>query len=108
MEGCCGARVYVDGTGNAIGGSVNMKNMETVIKDEISRVSALVPATNVDQSQQAAALAELKTAMPADGETALQWAERNCSWFQATPARIHTADFFARVAAAGEADFANS
>lgn len=80
--------------------------LHTAIGAELNRVMGLPEAaTIVRRASRAAAIQELHSAMPRRGETPVQWAKRNAVWFQCPASVEYSADFFAKVEKAGEADF---
>ena len=85
-----------------------MKNLHQVISDEIERLRALRPTMSVAQSARNGAIKESIEALPVEGETPLEWAERNAAWFQCPIAGIYREGFFEAVEAAGEKDYNES
>ena len=85
-----------------------MRNLHQVISDEIARLRALRPTMSVAQSARNGAIKESTDALPVEGETPLEWAERNAAWFQCPIAGIYSEGFFEAVEAAGEKDYNES
>ena len=85
-----------------------MKNLHQVISEEIERLKCWFPIMNVEQAARAGAIKEATEAMPLDGESPLEWAERNAAWFQCPIAGIYREGFFEAVEAAGEKDYNES
>ena len=85
-----------------------MKNLYQVIRAEIERLECLCPVTNVKQAARVGAINEASEALPKEGESPLEWAERNAVWFQCPVAGIYRDGFFEDVEKAGERDYEES
>ena len=84
-----------------------MKNLHKVISAEIERLDGLRPVTTVQQAARAGAIKEATEALPRNGESPLEWAERNAVWFQC-PGAMYREGFFEDVDRAGEQDYEES
>lgn len=82
-----------------------MKNLHKVISEEIERLNGISPITSVKQAARAGAIKEATEALPRNGESPLEWAERNTVWFQCHAAGIYREGFFEDVEQAGEQDY---
>ena len=85
-----------------------MKNLHQVISAEIERIKGWFPIMNIEQAAKAGAIKEATEALPRDGETPLEWAERNAVWFQCPVDGVYSEGFFEAVEAAGEKDYNES
>lgn len=85
-----------------------MKNLHQVISAEIERLEGWFPGTTTAQAARAGAIKEATEALPLDGESPLDWAERNAAWFQCPVAGAYRDGFFEAVEAAGEQDYNES
>ena len=85
-----------------------MKNLHKVISAEIERLDGLRPMTTVQRSAHSGAIKEATEALPRNGESPLEWAERNAAWFQCPVAEAYREGFFEEVEAAGEKDYNES
>jgi hypothetical protein len=83
-----------------------MKNTTAYIQAEIAAVTAINATTIVTRDCKCAALKELNAALPGEGESSINWAERNGSWFQLHAARVYSAGFFDGLEAVLTADYA--
>lgn len=85
-----------------------MRNTSQVISAEIERLKGWFPGTTTTQAARAGAIKEATEALPRNGESPLEWAERNAAWFQCPVAEAYREGFFEEVEAAGEKDYNES
>lgn len=85
-----------------------MRNTSQIISAEIERLKGWFPVTTTTQAARAGAIKEATEALPRNGESPLEWAERNAAWFQCHVAAAFREGFLEEVAAAGERDYIES